>query len=170
MKMVLIQASHSYRFSKGFICGAMNVVLALSVLMLVAGTLAAQIPTPSPTPSPTATASPTRTPTPTPTPRSTPSPTSSPTATPSPTPPQASTGVEAGGPGGDIGPIAVPKKKASDEPPKKDDVPQAPKKVEGMPNFSMHVSAQLVTLDVGVVTKEGMFVPGLKKEYFRVLE
>jgi VWFA-related protein len=34
----------------------------------------------------------------------------------------------------------------------------------------MHVSAQLVNVDVGVLTKDGMFVPGLKKENFRVLE
>jgi VWFA-related protein len=94
-----------------------------------------------------------------------------PQATPSPTPAaqqKPETGGEAGGPAGDIGPIAVPKKKV--EEPKKEEAPQAPKKIEGMPNFSMRVSAALVTLDVGVVTKEGMFVPGLKKEYFRVLE
>src|SRR5215831_11093886 len=97
---------------------------------------------------------------------------SSPTPTPS---PQAgdqqkpgATGGEAGGPLGDIGPIAVPKKKV--EEPKKEETPQAPKKIEGMPSFSMRVSAALVTLDVGVVTNKGMFVPGLKKEYFRVLE
>jgi VWFA-related protein len=93
-------------------------------------------------------------------------------ASPSPTPSaqqdQQSTG-EAGGPGGDIGPIAVPKKKV-DEAPKKEDLPKAPQKVEGMPNFSMHVTSQIVTVDVGVLTKEGMFVPGLKKEMFRVLE
>jgi VWFA-related protein len=81
---------------------------------------------------------------------------------------QQSSGAEAGGPGGDIGPIAVPKKK--EEEPKKDDTPKEPKKDETMPNFSMRVSSQLVTLDVGVLTKEGMFVPGLKKENFRVLE
>ena len=97
---------------------------------------------------------------------------SSPTPTPS---PQAgdqqkpsTTGGEAGGPLGDIGPIAVPKKKV--EEPKKEETPQAPQKIEGMPSFSMRVSAALVTLDVGVVTNQGMFVPGLKKEYFRVLE
>jgi VWFA-related protein len=96
-------------------------------------------------------------------------------ASPSPTPAnngqqnqQPSTG-EAGGPGGDIGPIAVPKKK-QDEAPKKEDAPKAPQKVEGMPDFSMHVTSQLVTVDVGVLTKEGMFVPGLKKEMFRVFE
>lgn len=94
-------------------------------------------------------------------------------ASPSPTPSagqqdQQSTG-EAGGPGGDIGPIAVPKKKA-DEAPKKEDLPKPPKQVEGMPNFSMHVTSNLVTVDVGVLTKDGMFVPGLKKEMFKVLE
>jgi VWFA-related protein len=90
-------------------------------------------------------------------------------ATPTPTPAQQPNATgEAGGPQGDIGPIAVPKKK--EEPPKKEDVPKEPQKVEGMPSFSMRVSVPLVTLDVGVLTKDGMFVPGLKKENFRVLE
>jgi len=75
---------------------------------------------------------------------------------------------EAGGPGGDIGPIAVPKRKV--EEPKKEEAPKAPQKVEGMPQFSLRVSSQLVTVDVGVLTKQGTSVPGLKKEYFRVLE
>lgn len=105
------------------------------------------------------------------------SPTATPTPTPTPTPQnsgqqqnqnQQNSTPEAGGPGGDIGPIAVPKKK--EEEPKKEEAPKAPQKVEGMPTFSMHVATQLVTLDVGVLTKEGMFVPGLKKENFRVLE
>jgi VWFA-related protein len=76
--------------------------------------------------------------------------------------------AEAGGPQGDIGPIAVPKKK--EEAPKKDDAPKAPKKVDGLENFSMRVASQLVTLDVGVLSKDGSFIPGLKKDYFRVLE
>ena len=75
---------------------------------------------------------------------------------------------EAGGPQGDIGPIAVPKKK--DEEPKKEPRPQGPKKIEGMPETSIHVNVPLVTLDVGVLSKDGMFIPGLKKENFRVLE
>ena len=83
-------------------------------------------------------------------------------------PPDANAPAEAGGPQGDIGPIAVPKKK--DEPPPKDDAPKTPKKVEGLDNFSMRVASQLVTVDVGVLSKEGVFIPGLKKEYFRVLE
>jgi VWFA-related protein len=86
---------------------------------------------------------------------------------PSPTPaPNAP--AEAGGPQGDIGPIAVPKKK--EEPPKKEEPAERPKKVDGMGDFSMRVSSQLVTLDVGVLSKDGGFIPGLKKEYFRVLE
>jgi len=87
---------------------------------------------------------------------------------PSATPTPANAPAEAGGPTGDIGPIAVPKKK--EEEPKKDEAPKAPKKTEGMDNFSMRVSSQLVTLDVGVLSKEGTFIPNLKKEYFRVLE
>lgn len=75
---------------------------------------------------------------------------------------------EAGGPEGDIGPIAVPKK--GDEPKPTEAPPPKPKAVEGMPNFSISVNVPLVTLDVGVVTKEGLFVPGLKQENFRVLE
>ena len=75
---------------------------------------------------------------------------------------------EAGGPQGDIGPIAVPKKKA--EEPKKEETPKPPKKIEGMPDFSIRVNVPLVNIDVGVMTKDGMFVPGLKKENFRIME
>jgi VWFA-related protein len=74
----------------------------------------------------------------------------------------------AGGPEGDIGPIAVPKKK--DQPPAKEDTPKPPKKVEGLPNFTLRVNVPLVNLDVGVLSKQGMFIPGLRKENFRVLE
>src|SRR5947199_9139369 len=88
-------------------------------------------------------------------------------ASPTPTP-KANAPAEAGGPQGDIGPIAVPKKK--EEPPPKDDAPKTPKKVEGLDNFSMRVASQLVTVDVGVLSIDGAFIPGLKKEYFRVLE
>src|SRR5206468_3004344 len=75
---------------------------------------------------------------------------------------------EAGGPQGDIGPIAVPKKK--EEEPKKEPRPQGPKKIEGMPETSIRVNVPLVTLDVGVLSRDGQFIPGLKKENFRVLE
>jgi VWFA-related protein len=88
---------------------------------------------------------------------------------PSPTPtPSANAPAEAGGPSGDIGPIAVPKKK--DEPAKKEEPAPTPKKVEGLDNFSMSIRSQLVTVDVGVLAKDGQFIPGLKKEYFKVFE
>lgn len=77
--------------------------------------------------------------------------------------------AEAGGPEGDIGPIALPKKKEEQAPPPKEEAPK-PKPVEGMPNFSISVNVPLVTLDVGVMTKDGMFIPGLRQGNFRVLE
>lgn len=95
-----------------------------------------------------------------------------PQAQPSPSPQQQqnqqNTTPSAGGPEGDIGPIAIPKKKEPE--PKKEEAPKPPKKDEGMPQYSLHVNVPLVTLDVGVLTKQGMFVPGLKQENFRVLE
>src|SRR5690242_3079916 len=89
---------------------------------------------------------------------------SQPTASPQPQ----NNAPEAGGPQGDIGPIAVPKK--TPEEPKKEEAPKPPPKVEGMPEFSLRVNVPLVTLDVGVLSKDGMFIPGLKQENFRVLE
>jgi VWFA-related protein len=73
---------------------------------------------------------------------------------------------EAGGPQGDIGPIAVPKKKEEPPPPP----PPAPKKIPGMPDYSIQVNVPLVTLDVTAITKEGQFIPGLKKDNFKVFE
>jgi VWFA-related protein len=81
---------------------------------------------------------------------------------------QQNTTPSAGGPEGDIGPIAIPKKKEPE--PKKEEAPKPPKKPEAMPNFSLKVDVPLVTLDVGVLTKNGQFVPGLKEQNFRVLE
>lgn len=75
--------------------------------------------------------------------------------------------AEAGGPGGNVGPYAIPKKKAEDTPPPP---PPAPKKVEGEPDYSLRVNVPLVNVDVLVTTKDGQFVPGLKKENFRILE
>jgi VWFA-related protein len=74
---------------------------------------------------------------------------------------------EAGGPQADVGPYAVPKKK--DEPPPLPP-PEKPKKVEGMPDYSIRVDVPLVNVDVLVTTKDGQFIPGLKKDNFRVLE
>ena len=75
---------------------------------------------------------------------------------------------EAGGPGGDIGPYAIPKKTPEEAPPPPP--PVSPKKVEGMPDYSIRVNAPLVNVDVLVTTKSGEFVPGLKKDNFRLFE
>jgi VWFA-related protein len=74
----------------------------------------------------------------------------------------------AGGPQGDIGPIAVPKKKPEEEKPKPK--PEKVKNPEGLEDFSIRVNTQLVNVDVSVLTKDGQFIPGLKKENFRILE
>jgi VWFA-related protein len=75
---------------------------------------------------------------------------------------------EAGGPTGDIGPYAIPKKNPETPPPPPP--PVTPKKVEGMPDYSIKVNVPLVNVDVMVTTKNGQFVPGLKKENFRLFE
>src|SRR5919204_2453389 len=74
--------------------------------------------------------------------------------------------AEAGGPQGDTGPYAVPKKKEEAPPPP----PPAPKKVPGMPDYSIKVDVPVVNLDVLVTTKDGHFIPGLKKDNFRISE
>ena len=75
--------------------------------------------------------------------------------------------AEAGGPTDNVGPYAIPKKKAEDAPPPP---PVAPKKVEDIPDYSLKVNVPLVNVDVLVTTKSGQFVPGLKQDNFRVLE
>lgn len=80
------------------------------------------------------------------------------------------TAGEAGGPEGDIGPIAVPKKGDDTQPKHTEEAAPKPKPIENMPNFSISVKVPVVSVDVGVVTKEGMFVPGLREENFRVYE
>jgi VWFA-related protein len=77
------------------------------------------------------------------------------------------TPADAGGPGGDVGPYAIPKKK--DEPPPPP-APEKPKKIEGMPDYSIKVDVPLVNLDVLVTSKDGQFIPNLKKENFRIFE
>src|SRR6476660_7628930 len=74
---------------------------------------------------------------------------------------------EAGGPQTDVGPYAIPKKKEEPPPPPP---PAKPKKVEGMPDYSIKVDVPLVNVDVLVTTKDGQFIPGLKKDNFRVIE
>jgi VWFA-related protein len=74
----------------------------------------------------------------------------------------------AGGPQGDTGPIAVPKKKEKEEkPPERKPRLKNP---EGMGDYSLTVNVPLVNVDVGVLTKDGQFIPGLKKENFKVYE
>jgi len=74
---------------------------------------------------------------------------------------------EAGGPTGDLGPIAIPKKKDENAPPP----PPARKPQEQkLPQYTITTDVPLVNVDVLVTTKDGQFVPGLKKEMFRVYE
>jgi VWFA-related protein len=83
-----------------------------------------------------------------------------------PNPNQQEAPPEAGGPQNDVGPYTVPKKKEEPPPP----APEKPKKIEGMPDYSIRVDVPLVNLDVLVTTKDGQFIPGLKKENFKILE
>jgi len=76
--------------------------------------------------------------------------------------------AEAGGPGNSVGPYAIPKKKAEDAPPPPP--PVTPKKLEDVPDYSLKVNVPLVNVDVLVTSKDGQFIPGLKKENFRVIE
>jgi len=73
---------------------------------------------------------------------------------------------EAGGPGGDVGPYVIPKKKVEPPPP----APEKPKKIEGMPDYSIRVDVPLVSMDVLVTTKDGMAIPGLHPENFKIFE
>jgi VWFA-related protein len=80
------------------------------------------------------------------------------------------TGPDSGGPGGDNGAIAIPKKG------EKADVPPPPpepkvKNPPGLTNFSLRVDVPEVTLDVGVILqKTHEFVPNLQANNFRVYE
>ncbi|WP_263353877.1 VWA domain-containing protein [Acidicapsa acidisoli] len=94
--------------------------------------------------------------------------------TPPPTQQPDTASPDAGGPGGDNGPIVVPKKKATpedaDTPPP---APVAPKirNPPNMPSVSLHVDVPEVTVDVGVLLeKTHQFVPNLKAANFRVFE
>ena len=73
---------------------------------------------------------------------------------------------EAGGPNDNVGPYAIPAKK---EPPPAPP-PERPKKIENMPDYSIHVDVPLVDVNVMVTTKDGQFVPGLHEDNFKVLE
>src|SRR5215472_2558223 len=73
---------------------------------------------------------------------------------------------EAGGPDA-TGPYAIPKKK--DEPPPPPP-PERPKKIEGMPDYSIKVDVPLVTVPVSVTTKDGQFISNLQETNFKVFE
>jgi VWFA-related protein len=75
---------------------------------------------------------------------------------------------EAGGPGDNVGPYAIPKKKMDDPPPPPP--PVTPKRLDDMPDYSLKVNVPLVNVDVLVTTKDGQFVPNLKMDNFRVSE
>ena len=77
---------------------------------------------------------------------------------------------EAGGPGGDVGPMAVPKKKDSaDDTP----APPKPKKQPDIPEYSLHVDVPVVSVDARVVMKDGRPIalpPNVAKDHFKILE
>lgn len=91
---------------------------------------------------------------------------------PSSTQPTDQTAPDAGGPGGDNGAIALPKKKEAPE----DVPPPAPaepklKNPQGLENYSIRVDVPEVDVDVGVLLeKTGQFVPNLKPNNFKVYE
>jgi VWFA-related protein len=79
---------------------------------------------------------------------------------------------DAGGPGGDNGAIALPKKKEApdDVPPPAPAEPKL-KNPKGLDNFSIRVDVPEVDVDVGVLLeKTGQFVPNLKPNNFKVYE
>jgi len=85
---------------------------------------------------------------------------------------QDQTAPDAGGPTGDNGSIALPKKKDTPD----NTPPPAPaqpkfKNPAGAGDYSLRVEVPEVTVDVGVLLqKTGQFVPGLKPSNFRVYE
>ncbi len=92
------------------------------------------------------------------------------TQQPVPPAPQDQQAPDAGGPTGDNGSIAIPKKKEKENVPPPPPEPKV-KNPPGMGNFSLRVDVPVVTVDVGVVLeKTHQFVPNLKQENFRVYE
>ena len=84
--------------------------------------------------------------------------------------PQSQAPPEAGGPQGDVGPIIVPKKTPEDTPPPPPPPKETVKNPEGMPDFSLHVNVNNVQVPVMVTTKDGQFIPGLKRDNFKIYE
>ncbi len=82
---------------------------------------------------------------------------------------QDQTPAEAGGPAGESGPIAVPKKNTDETPPP----PPKPKAPPEAPEYSLHVNVPVVTIDAHVMGKDGRPVPlSLEEvqEHFKVWE
>ena len=77
-----------------------------------------------------------------------------------------------GGPGGDNGAIAIPRKNPDNNPPPPPPPPDRTfKNPSGTPNVTLQLNVPEVTLDVGVLLqKTHQFVPGLKPSNFRVYE
>lgn len=76
--------------------------------------------------------------------------------------------ADAGGPSDNVGPYAIPTKKPDDAAPTPPPIPT--KKAEDLPDYSLKVNVPLVNVNVMVTTKDGQFIPGLKKENFRIAE
>ena len=86
-------------------------------------------------------------------------------------PAQDQTAPADGGPTGDNGAIAIPKKPEPEAAAPPPPPPPKPANPPGMGNFSIRVDVPVVTVDVGVILeKTHAFVPGLKEENFRVYE
>ena len=76
-----------------------------------------------------------------------------------------------GGPTGDNGAIAIPKKKENAEPAPPPPPEPKVKNPPGLENYSLRVDVPVVTVDVGVLLeKTHQFIPNLKEENFRVYE
>jgi VWFA-related protein len=79
------------------------------------------------------------------------------------------TAPEAGGPGNDNGPIAIPKKSPSETAPPPP--PPPVKNPPGMGNLSLRVDVPVVNVDVNVMTdKTHEFIPNLKEQNFKIFE
>ncbi|MGB8768355.1 MAG: VWA domain-containing protein [Candidatus Korobacteraceae bacterium] len=77
--------------------------------------------------------------------------------------------AEAGGPAGDSGPIAVPKKTETEEAPP----PPKPKQPSDNPQYSLHVDVPVVTVDARVLQKDGRPLALSEeeaKEHFKIWE
>ncbi len=77
-----------------------------------------------------------------------------------------------GGPQGETGPYAIPKKTEAPPPPPTPVPPpvSAPKGPESAPGYSLTVNVPVVTVEAMVLSRDGRFIPGLKQDNFRILE